>query len=536
LKICFWFELVPHQDIRYEGIGRHAANLMNVLLHENHNVVIAAPIFSKNIIEQFLIEYDLMKFFGKNLQCNYSSKKQSIFFNYIESKVNKVVKPSNKINSHHAKSRIKKGLKYVLSLLNANLRLLLLLPVILLLAIPFVIAIFFYIFVKIIKKISRLILQKFKFKTRLYNILKLDMVFHFLVKNEFIKQAKNINRLENIDFIYIPYPGWSYASNIDKPRVVSVPDVVFLEFPVTSSRMFGSENVKFVFNNIKQSLESATAAISHSQYVLSRHVIDWMKFPEEDAYFVHHGAMTIHQHLRNTQTNTNLCQLEKAYLIINKYIADKVKTSQTHYENIINKYLQNIAIDKIEYVFIASQVRPYKNIICVCKAIDEYNKRFNKHLKLFITGDIQSNSDLISYIKAQGLELTCLSVCKLKPDEHAAFFAAAKFAITSSYFEGGFPFTFFEALSVNTPVLMSAIPVTLEFLNEEQIKAFTFDPRSVSELIDRIYYVMNNHNALLEMQRKLYDQLSKRTWHDAGLDYINVFQTIIDKKNLTHEK
>jgi len=51
----------------------------------------------------------------------------------------------------------------------------------------------------------------------------------------------------------------------------------------------------------------------------------------------------------------------------------------------------------------------------------------------------------------------------------AACYKLADLAVNPSLSEGGFPFTFTEALSVGTPVVMARIPVTEEIIPGQHI-------------------------------------------------------------------
>jgi glycosyltransferase involved in cell wall biosynthesis len=114
----------------------------------------------------------------------------------------------------------------------------------------------------------------------------------------------------------------------------------------------------------------------------------------------------------------------------------------------------------------------------------------------------------------------------LTTKELAAFYQLADLAVNPSLSEGGCPFTFTEALSVNTPVVMARIPVAIEVLTDSalQEKMF-FDPYDWKDMAGRIAWALANHEDLLEVQLKTYTELKKRTW----VDVVNEHITLLDR-------
>jgi hypothetical protein len=64
-----------------------------------------------------------------------------------------------------------------------------------------------------------------------------------------------------------------------------------------------------------------------------------------------------------------------------------------------------------------------------------------------------------------------------------------------------FPFPFTESLSVDTPVLMSSIPVTRETLPPDLARFTLFDPYHVNDIADRIAWGVLHRQELLAKQK-----------------------------------
>ena len=117
---------------------------------------------------------------------------------------------------------------------------------------------------------------------------------------------------------------------------------------------------------------------------------------------------------------------------------------------------------------------------------------------------------------------------RLSEGELAACYRLADLAVNPSLSEGGFPFTFAEAVSVGTPVVMARIPVTTEHLGSAPVAAsMLFDPYDWRALADRIEWALANGEALYGAQRKFFDEtVAKRTWAHVVDDHVRALDRI----------
>ena len=92
--------------------------------------------------------------------------------------------------------------------------------------------------------------------------------------------------------------------------------------------------------------------------------------------------------------------------------------------------------------------------------------------------------------------------------------------------EGGCPFTFTEAVSVGTPVVMSRIAVTEEVITDETLRhAMLFDPYDWRSVAERIEWGLVNREPLLAMQRPVFDVLARRSWHEVVDDHVRILES-----------
>ena len=74
---------------------------------------------------------------------------------------------------------------------------------------------------------------------------------------------------------------------------------------------------------------------------------------------------------------------------------------------------------------------------------------------------------------------------------------------------------------------MARIPVTEEIITDQELQQqMLFDPYDWKDIAARIEWGLNNLHALLEIQKPVYEQLSRRTWRSAVDEYIELLDRI----------
>jgi glycosyltransferase involved in cell wall biosynthesis len=179
------------------------------------------------------------------------------------------------------------------------------------------------------------------------------------------------------------------------------------------------------------------------------------------------------------------------------------------------------------FIFYASQFRPSKNVITLLRAYDYLLKRRYLGHKLVLTGNPSAAPEIAQFIRDHNLQNDILCLNRLSDRELAACYKLADLAVNPSLSEGGCPFTFTEALSVATPVVMARIGVALEVITEPELREIMFfDPYDWKDIADRIEWALINRGVLLERQLPAYERLSKRTWSNVVDEHISLFEEI----------
>ena len=327
-----------------------------------------------------------------------------------------------------------------------------------------------------------------------------------------------IERRSDISAWYSPAAFWPDFNKIQAPRLMCVPDVVLADFPV-SFACEGGEPLLDHFRQVIESIEGGQYFVTYSENVKWRTLVERYHIDSEVIKVVNHGANRLEDFLFVTGFPGN----EEATDLLCRNL---FRTAL--HKAVDNEYAGNFDSEEgIRFIFYASQFRPNKNIISLLKAYEYVLKRRYIGRKLILTGSPNQSPKIARFIIEHNLVNDVLCLPELSSQELAACYRLADLAVNTSLSEGGFPFTFTEALSVGTPVIMSRIAVTEEVITDPNLQEqMLFNPYDWKEMADKIEWGLNNHDALLETQKRLYKRISKRTWSHVVDEHIEILDRI----------
>lgn len=536
ITVGIWIEQVQPHLFRGEGITRLLAFIIRAAQrNDNVRIVIACAGWVEKSIRFYLRELDID---DKRIDFIVSSRKMPLLLKIHQALGKKKKKKKGLFSFNFIKSLIKsKILKSALSYFFKKMVSVrswwagvLILPLILVfIAISGLLGLF-YILITVFKllfnnrlskkvknvlrkgnsvKSIKTVINKNKYSNLIYKLVSK------VTENEFDVLAKKASRrMKNVDCWYIPHPGWAHSLKLNKPLVVAVPDLVYLDFPTKFPDIF-MDNIN---KKIRELVPKAHATISYSDYVKELHVVKQFSYNPEKAYVIPHAPIETNSYLEKLLARTNLSFDTLSTRIIQNYL------SKLNRNNPLNDYVRQLPIKDIPYLFISSQVRPHKNFLNFFKAYEILLRRKYRNIKLIVTGAF--NEELVEFVDNRKLQLDILSLPQLPPRVHAAFYARATLNVVPTLFEGGFPFVFSESLSVRTPVVMSSIPVTLESVPQRLAEFMLFDPYNINDMVDKIEMALDNRENLLNDQLKLFEEMSSRTWDQVGDEYIEVFEKV----------
>lgn len=119
-----------------------------------------------------------------------------------------------------------------------------------------------------------------------------------------------------------------------------------------------------------------------------------------------------------------------------------------------------------QYLFYPTQIRPYKNIIGILKAMNILKDEF-PNLRLVVTG--HENDEIKEYVKENKLEYLLIKAIDVTDDELYSLYKYAALIPAASYYEGGFHLQAYEACHIGVPFCVADIPNTRDLLEHLEL-------------------------------------------------------------------
>ncbi|MEF9962879.1 MAG: glycosyltransferase [Comamonas sp.] len=338
-------------------------------------------------------------------------------------------------------------------------------------------------------------------------------LFDEMHRAELERMQSIISQLNNVQAWYCPVAFWPSFHNITKPRLICIPDVWPTDFPVGFSS-HGSR-LKLIVERVNESIYRADHLVTYSNEIKWSTLVDHYGVSPSKISVIHHAPNRMDEFNSTCPPNPELSL---------KYCQGLLLSAIRRGAN--QKYTRSFQNFKVGYIFYASQFRPNKNVLTLLRAYLYLLRKKHISHKLFLTGNGET-SDIKEFVIRHRLQNDVLFLHGLSTSELAACYQLADLAVNPSFAEGGCPFTFTEALSVGTPVVMARIPVTEEVLTDLDLRQLTlFDPYSWEDCAQRIEWGINHREELLEVQTEAYEQLSRRTWTDVVNEHVAILDRI----------
>ena len=318
---------------------------------------------------------------------------------------------------------------------------------------------------------------------------------------------------------YCPTAFWPQFNAIAAPRLMSVPDVVLTEYPIGFA-MAGGGRFEQTFHDVEAAIRGSDHLVTYSDYVKRTTLVARYHIDPERIEVIRHGINDLGALLALPDVKGDGIA-RGAYYCVSLFRSALDKA-------VGNGRAGTYGSGDVRFLFYASQLRPNKNVLTLLRAYEWLLRRQAISHKLILTGDPRETPSLKEFIAEKGIENDVLCLHRLSERELAACYRLADLAVNPSLSEGGFPFTFAEAVSVGTPVVMARIPVTTEYLGQAPVAAsMLFDPYDWRALADRIAWALANREALYRAQRQFFDEtVAKRTWAHVVDDHIRALDRI----------
>lgn len=334
-----------------------------------------------------------------------------------------------------------------------------------------------------------------------------------------------INASEAQDVWFVPALFWPEIHNIQGTRVVCAPDLVTALFP----GQFAQDPYHIpATRRCVRTLEQETYFVTYCDYL--RDSLLRRKYKKEETITIPHANNDMASYITIDAKEEVRLNAQKSFTtafargVLEGLRGKAVLTNGAYFSTLSMKHLR--------YVFYASQCRPHKNMLSLVRAYEELLRRRYCGVKLLLTADLgrPENKEIADYILAHRLQYDILCCPNLTVQELAAAYHCAELVVNPTLYEGGFPFTFGEGMSVGAPSVMSDIPQTREVVEAFGLAdEMLFDPYDWRAMAERIEYGLENRAALYEQQLPLYRAMAERTAQVVAGEYVAAFEYFIEK-------
>ncbi len=349
-------------------------------------------------------------------------------------------------------------------------------------------------------------------------------MFQQLEQTEADRLISMINHRRDIAGWYCPTAFWPDFNRIHAPTLMCVPDMVLSDFPINFG-ILGGKPVHVVFENVRRAVRNAEHCVTYSEHVKWNTVVKRFNVAPAAVHVIRHAAHNLSQLIQISGTSDDFAATET--FCWHQFLLSLKKMS-------FPSYAGSFLSRGIRFVFYPSQLRPNKNVLTLLHAYKYLLRDRYLGLKLVLTGSPSHSPQIMEFVKTERLLHDVAFLPNLSLQELAACYRLAQLAVNPSLSEGGFPFTFTEALSVGTPVVMARIPVTEEIVTAPDLQAqMLFDSNDWKDMAVRIEWALENRTALLSSQKALYELLARRTWRHVVDDHVEILDHIALQRCMT---
>lgn len=325
-----------------------------------------------------------------------------------------------------------------------------------------------------------------------------------------------INQHKEVDVWFCPTVFWPEFNLIKAAKVAVVPDIVLEDFPVGFAKVSNKIHDKNL-EKIRKTISNCEHFITYSDNIKYSILIDRFHKTEENIRVIKHGWTDLSQYI-DFNVKGNLRKSQETW-------TNRVAQALTLLKNYSN--FKNLPANGFDFIFYSSQNRPNKNIFNLIKAYSILVHHCFLSHKLLLT--CFPSSELEELIERENLTGKVVFVPGVSQMDLASLFYAADIAINPSLAEGGFPFTFAEALSVNTPIVMSDNHVNREVLSKFKFSdRMLFNPLDILDIKNKILDCIENRQVFLNNQNTIALEMKSRTWEKVAEEYNTYLSEISD--------
>ncbi len=516
MKFGIFINYAPNTEMRKEGLGRYLGGLINGFIDSSHEVTVVCPIWSVDNIKQLLSDFG-----KKDTDYTISTYKRAPVALGLYKILKRIGKPKKRKESR-LKRLFKKSIRKEIRKLAKQDNIFIFVMEVFLLGIVSIPVMILLFFVRILGKILKVI----------RSVIKIDLGAKFtevvssianLVAEEVMQYSakKLVNMInynvEKQDIWYVPALFWPQVNDIkDQKVVINVPDLVTENF----ASSFSDYNDPKQTELCRKTIQNGKYFITYCEYI-GEELLE-REFGIESSRWksIYHANHDLSKYIDipkdvEKQMNVNFSLTN----VFAKFIVATLKTS--------SPFVAGEHLAEADYIFYSSQWRPNKNMLNLIKAHEYLIRRKFRHEKLVLTGNIYNSEEIEQYIEDHGLREEVLVCHGVSMQQLASLYCRAKLVVNPTLYEGGFPFTFGEGMSVGTPSIMSDIPQVRRILEKAGLDEIMFNPRDYLAIADKMEWALDNLDYLERIEQPLYEQMALRTDDIVAKEYIDAFEQFV---------
>lgn len=528
MKIGIFLAYAPQTKLGKEGLGRYLGNLIKGFAEAKQQVLIVTPKWSLNTItalfRDFGIQDDAVTFSVL--------ERPPVFWgilNFFHIFEKKEKKPRRYRILRTGVDLAEQIIGFMIQMTNAicffALSLLLLLIACILLPVILIGILLFFIALGL-----RALMRRTKFSAknvfvRMLNVTKefsnkkirVDQYAYSKLTQATVDALVNKANRQNVDIWFVPALFWPETRRLKQVRVIVAPDLVTEEFPFLCADVSGfADSTK----KCRATIQDGNYFITYSEYL--KNTLLWNRYGKSNVRVIPHALNYL---LPSIEIDSKIeKKLNAAINFTDAFASMKLDSLKSHI-----KYWPDLfagsSFKNIRYIFYASQARPYKNILNLLRACKELIVNRYVNIKLVLTCDFRMVPGLQDYIVKNCMQPDVITFYNVDNQSLAALYRCAELVVNPTLYEGGFPFTFGEGLSVGTPSIMSDIPQVREVIEPYGIaEEMLFDPNNVKSIADKIEYGLKHKETLYQKQLPIFEDMQKRTSNLVAQEYLDAFK------------
>ena len=507
MQIGIFMNYAPGAVLRKEGLGRYIGGLIKGFSQSENHVQIVCPKWLVGPIEELFRDMDLSRD-GIDI---FTCKMPPIWriwqlYTSMHSKAKRKPLGLRKwlrdlLQREFTKlARTTSTASFVLWILRCIIAIILLA----LISIPVLIIAAFWGILQLIKRVWDPV------KKGMASIISFDLLLQAMIDQSAVDLVSMINRSIKADVWYVPALFWPEVCSIKAPVVINIPDIETEFLP----EEFAMKNTEAQTDRCRKTVNDGHYFITYSN-TIKNHVIDTI-------YYGNGKKAIVIPHMNNNML---------PYISIDDAVSKQLNVEHDFTISHARALVRGLTGGCYGYLFYPTQYRPNKNILTLLKAYNYLlHKKFRSE-KLVLTGNIYFDESISKYIQDNDLSNEVLICYNVSSKQLAALYACASLAVCPTLYEGGFPFSFGEGMSVGTPSIMSNIPQTREIIDNTNLGDILFDPHDWKTLAEKIEWALDNRSELYKRELVLYNELKIRTADTVAKEYIEAFEVFIDEWN-----